>query len=358
MQKIDGQNSQSQFKAEMTRRSNEEHIGYVDFCRWVATFMVVLCHTLTAIGRQYETYSLTQNEANVYMALSRLTNWAVPAFLMMSGLLYLNPSKKTDYDYLLKKPIKRIFLALVIFGIPMCILEALVVNVGRIEQGKLVYDALATWIAGETWDHMWYLYMFMGLLMIVPLIKEFIIRASDWDAVCLIVILFVFTSIIPTLNFMGISIGFYIPITSVYPLYFILGYYLEYRVDFSKIHTQWLLITVSVLGGLLFLRQYLFSAIEVKYADPLQVLYAVSVFCLIKKLNIHCRILTRHQNLCFSIYLLHPFFLNVSYKLLRCSPATCGVYTTPLLFAICFFVLSVVAARLLMLVPFLKKHVL
>ena len=229
---------------------------------------------------------------------------------------------------------------------------------GTASVGEMIGNALIHWISGEAWDHMWYLYMLPGLLLMVPLIKNFIVQSDSRDAGWLLTILFLFTSVLPTLEYMGFPIGLRFPIQSVYLLYFVLGYYIEYRADFSKLRVWWMLAISVILGIALFLRQYWIPGIEVKYAEPVQVLYSISVFCLIKKLDIRRAVLARHRNLCFAVYLIHPFFLNVSYKVLHLTPAVCGVYATPLLFAIAFFAMSIVAAQILMWIPPLKKYVL
>ena len=42
---------------------------------------------------------------------------------MISGALFLNPAKEIGYPLMLRKYVKRIALALLIFGLPMCLIE-------------------------------------------------------------------------------------------------------------------------------------------------------------------------------------------------------------------------------------------
>ena len=343
-------------KKEQSKADTRCSIGYLDTCLWVAIFMVVFCHAMTAIARQYERYGLPENDANLYMAISRLTNWAVPAFVMIAGILYLNPEKDVNYRYLFRKPILRALLALLVFGYPMCIAES-VLNHGFSQSVvSLLWTSFLAWISGNSWDHMWYLYMYIGLLMVVPLIRAFSLNASNRELICLMAVLFLFNSVIATANFIGIEIGFNMPIVSVYTLYFISGYYIEYRTDFSKIRI-WHLLTASIaLGTVVFLRQYLIPDIEVKYAEPIQVFYAISIFSLFKKLNIKNALLSRTRGLCFAIYLIHPIFINLFYKVLHITPANYG-FPSPVVFAFVFFSLSVFAAKILELIPFVRNKI-
>ncbi len=50
-------------------------------------------------------------------------NWAVPIFLMITGILLLDKEKKITYHDCIKKYSKRILLALIVFGIPFSMLE-------------------------------------------------------------------------------------------------------------------------------------------------------------------------------------------------------------------------------------------
>ena len=105
------------------RAESADDFGWLDILRWMATAAVVVCHTLTALGRNPDTYGLTQHTAVVYMALSRLTDWAVPVFLMISGVLYFSPDRDLSYRRVLFRYERRILLALLIFGYPMCLAE-------------------------------------------------------------------------------------------------------------------------------------------------------------------------------------------------------------------------------------------
>lgn len=63
---------------------------YLNILRWMATIAVVLIHVITAESDIYESYRL------LYV-IRNLLNWCVPIFVMISGVLFLNPEKKFQY---------------------------------------------------------------------------------------------------------------------------------------------------------------------------------------------------------------------------------------------------------------------
>ena len=115
--------------------------------------------------------------------------WAVPIFVMVSGALLLNPNKEISIHTILFKYIKRMLIALVIFGLVFQIYDVL------IAQGTLgvstVIDGLKNIFQATSWAHLWYIYLLIGLYCMLPIFKGFIKSASDEELKFVLAILFI-----------------------------------------------------------------------------------------------------------------------------------------------------------------------
>lgn len=76
---------------------------------------------------------------------------------------------------------------------------------------------------------MWYLYMLIELYLITPIIKPFAVNASNKDWEIALGLLFIISSLLPTLNNMGIEITSYMIISSPYIIIYLLGYWLCWK---------------------------------------------------------------------------------------------------------------------------------
>ena len=90
-----------------------QRIAYLDTMRVVATFGVIALHVFCT------DYHSTIGSYNWFVAVivDTLVRWSVPLFVMISGALFLQPSKEVSYRTLLKKQIPRLFIAYVFWGI-------------------------------------------------------------------------------------------------------------------------------------------------------------------------------------------------------------------------------------------------
>jgi surface polysaccharide O-acyltransferase-like enzyme len=172
----------------------------------------------------YFSNSLINSEAYICVILRNLWQWCVPIFVMITGVLFLNPEKDITLEKLLKKYILRIVLAIIIFGIPYSFMEIFAeahFSFNFVQIGTAVLNTMQ----GKSWDHMWYLYMIAGLYLCIPLIKIFVSNASESVIKYTLVVLFIFTSIIPTVeSILPYRFGISIPINSVHVFYLLLGY--------------------------------------------------------------------------------------------------------------------------------------
>ena len=99
-----------------------KQLGYLDILRWTAIAMVVMLHVISGVS---DTIAVEMNQGQkiVYETVKNLLTAGVPIFLMISGALFLTPEKKITIERLLKHYVRRILLALLIFGTVFAVME-------------------------------------------------------------------------------------------------------------------------------------------------------------------------------------------------------------------------------------------
>ena len=96
-------------------------INYLNSLRLLATLSVVFLHTS---ARLLDAREITNLDTQFGLSCYKYTmQFGVPDFIMISGALFLNPSKEVGFGLFGRKYVKRIVSALVIFGLPMCLIE-------------------------------------------------------------------------------------------------------------------------------------------------------------------------------------------------------------------------------------------
>lgn len=195
----------------------------LDVLRIVSMAAVVILHT----AAQYwwdsnRIYGFTWEVVNLY---NNAVRWGVPVFVMISGALFLDPAREQTIRKLYSKNILRIVWILLFWGL----VYALLYNPPQdlTLQDFLVF--LKAWILGH--NHMWFLYMIIGLYMITPLLRR--ITSSDILTRYALLLGLVFAIVIPFVTSFGhLSIlsnlqkQLMISFPVGYVFYFVLGYWL------------------------------------------------------------------------------------------------------------------------------------
>ena len=140
-----------------TTHSRQTHL---DLLRIIATLAVVVLHTAVQGWHDLSPRTFDWQVLNLWDSAVR---WAVPAFVMISGALFL--PRRIPLKTLYGKYILRILTALVCWN--------LIYALAALIRGDGFKRAAAIFIQGDT--HMWFLYMIIGLYAAVPLLK----RISD-----------------------------------------------------------------------------------------------------------------------------------------------------------------------------------
>ncbi len=160
---------------------------------------------------------------NVFDAMAR---WCVPIFVMISGTLFLNPQKEIPIKAIFTKYIFRIIMVILFFGVFIYLFETL-------SAGKNIWHNIGYLFDCSNFYHLWYLYMIIGLYLLVPVLKIITQHATKKQFEYCLTILFAFSFVIPLLNDLLsaqvkiILDNLRLPTISGFVFYFLLGRYLD-----------------------------------------------------------------------------------------------------------------------------------
>lgn len=347
---------------------------FLDVLRVLATCAVVLMHVLTG-ATDVTDASIVPEYRSLLLSVMDLVTWCVPIFLLISGYLFLNPERTLTYPVMIKKYCRRIALAILLFGVPYAASELVVAE--RTFRIRMIPEALKMTLMGHTWSHMWYLYLILFLYLITPLLKKVLRVLPVWGVVAMMAVIFLGSSVAPFLNkVLDVNSIPVLPDGGVYFLYYLCGYFFAVReVCVDKGRNVWLTAAVAVLAlGMILSRTLAGFSIQMAYNYPFTVLLAVLLFAAgwngsIKKHRIPWQ---EAGALSFAVYLVHPVYVNLLYKLVKITPFTvleqCGVQSVAagqavlilLLAAFCLVVLALATATAWVLrkIPVLRKYVL
>lgn len=327
-----------------------KRINYLNSLRLLATLSVVFLHTSAGIR---ETRAFSDNNDFFILTCYQFTmQFGVPIFIMISGALFLNPAKEVGFNLFWHKYVKRIALALLIFGLPMCLIETYFSKSGG------VINSIIHFITGNSWVHMWYLYMLIGLYLITPIIKPFVIKASDKDWLVALGLLFVLSSLFPTLNACGAELKSYMIFATPYLFIYMLGYWLCWKAPQKICGNKMLLAVIVILCLGIIIAKCYYGFNVYGYATPVAICLASALFLLFKSLNVNWKLANKLAPYCFGIYLMHPIFINSAYKFLEIDEELVVPIHHFMAFFLLFTLLSLCSTYILMKIPFMKKYVL
>jgi surface polysaccharide O-acyltransferase-like enzyme len=313
----------------------------------------------------YFSNAFTKTESYICVVLNNLWQWCVPIFVMITGVLFLNPEKEITLEKILKKYVLRIVLAIVLFGIPYCFMEIIFEANMSFNIAQIGIAALNA-IQGKSWDHMWYLYMVAGLYLCIPLIKIFVGNAPKSLVKYVLIVLFIFTSVIPSLeSIVPYQFGIYIPVNSVYLFYLLLGYYIHYEKIKINIGILWTLLAAYMLFAILMPLNEKFidfsggaHCILTGYNSPIVVMATFAVFGILYQKNKSNKMMETIAPMCFGIYLIHTLFINILYKFIKFTPENYPLIMVVVITTLSTIILSICFSCVARRIKIIKKYVL
>jgi surface polysaccharide O-acyltransferase-like enzyme len=314
---------------------DDGRIAQFPLIRIFACLAIVLLHLLYA-STVYFKGAIGTGGLTAAKSVLSLVEWAVPCFLMITGALLLDPGKEIPGKKLWKY-IRRMLLALLIFTLIFQIYQMIFEG-----DKSLIVSWLKNFVQGESWAHLWYLYLMIGLYLMMPVYKIITAHASDRQLLYLVIVYAAVISVLPMLGICGLKSGFYIPTMHIYPVYLFLGYMIHSdRLRVTK-RTAWVL-TVGCSVALVLLsclrrplESAVFNADQLKafdelfgYSSILVVGQSIGIFTLLDRMNVSeygrtSRFVQSLDDCAFGIYLIHMIFIRFVFKQLEINPYKSG----------------------------------
>jgi len=340
-----------------------QRIDYIVFLRVFCTICVLIDHVPLVASHVFAS-QITSTDFFATKAIVHLVHFAVPVFVMITGALLLDPSRPVPFEKALKKYAWRMVVVLLTVGWFFAMMEYY--STYKEISFSLFFIPFLNVLTGNTWTHMWYLYMLVGLYLIIPFLKT-IVENSQKNVIALIVILFIFTSAMPAVNvFFGFKLGVEFPISSCYVLYLLLGYVLSKSEFKMKCVPVIVIVILSVFllfccygekfGGEWTEKLNFFDT----YRSPIEVLIASALFLFAKNISYRSMcdlwIIKVLDNNSFGIYVFHMLWINILYKVLKINPFDYGLFMLiPVLIGV--LVLSVLTTEIFRRLPLVGKFI-
>jgi len=342
---------------------NQGPIAWFSNLRVIALFSVIVLHTASPLLMNFKTASLADwFAADLYNALTR---FAVPVFVMISGALLL----RRDYDLadFLKKRFTRVLW-------PFLIWSLVYVAYSWYDEelpfyGDFGQDALSVLhqLRNGAYYHLWYVYMLVGLYLVVPVIGKFVRNASEKELRYFLLVWFIvilFSQ--PWLNSYWPQID--VKYFSGYIGYLVLGYYLANadlngRAPISGLLIFYFLCLTAIITGTYLITNNTKNISTVMYEPlgPFAILYAAGIFLLARvtvfKLPLGLvKLRDLISNLSLGIYLCHAVILNRLDDFGLSSKFGNPYYSIPLTALVCL-IISFGVIYILSKIPFGGKYI-
>ncbi|RWY53883.1 acyltransferase [Mucilaginibacter gilvus] len=200
---------------------NQIKLSWISNLRLIAMLAVVVLHTASPLLFNYKTSALGNwMAADVYNAAVR---FAVPVFVMITGALLLG--KDYELGDFLKKRLGRLLLPFLFWSLVYVAYqwyeEIIYFHGGLWGNINLVLHQLKI---GSSY-HLWYVYLLVGLYLIIPIISKFVRNASEKELLYFLAIWFI-TILISNPYLTRFETAVELRYFSGYIGYLVLGYYL------------------------------------------------------------------------------------------------------------------------------------
>lgn len=355
---------------QQTQQTKGTHIAYLDYLRILATMAVVLIHVS---GQNMGSVGVMSYSWQIFSLFNYSAAWAVPAFVMISGVLFLDPERPLDTKKLYKVNIFRMLTAFVFWAFVYALEKYLTYGDFQI--------ALTMFLEGRY--HQWYLLMIMGLYIAAPIFRK--ITESQTITQYFLIITFLVSFAIPDLfellNWYCPGVlkpylqivqtnwsTFSFPITGIFSFYFVLGLYLAkhpFKVSLRKY------IYLAGIGGYCFIIGFtFFNAFQTgsgestlsfqmcRFAMTLAVFTFVQTVLgrktLSESLSRKVKALSRYT---FGAYLVHALVLSQLRDQLHFTTLTFSPILSVLLLEVVAVVCSFIISMILNQIAVLKKYI-
>lgn len=338
---------------------------YFDVMRISSVFFMMLLHVSARMW--YTTQGFDWQVLNIYDCLVR---FCVPVFFMISGSLFLQPTKTLEIKSIYTKYILRILTAFVFWSFFYAMVD-IVKNINALDMSSWK-NFLNQLINGRY--HLWFLYVIAGIYISLPVLRKI---AEDIKILRYFLIAsFIFGVLIPTLQSLpviGAQLKFVnsmnLQLFSGYTFYYLLGYYLN-SLSLNKkakiiIYILGVLGTITTIIGSASLSAYtgMNNATLYAYLTPNCAFQSIAVFVFFKEKFTRIsfkyqtrKLLIKASKLSFGMYLVHDFFITALSHFGLNAVTFTPIIAVPLI-TIIVFICSYLASYIINKIPFLNKYI-
>lgn len=341
-------------------RTIDGRLAYADLLRVLATIAVVILST--------SIYWLDRSTGNssytVLYTYDVLTRWCAPLFVMLSGAFLLDPKKGVKLRDIFLRYILRIVLATLVWGTIYALLDCNSFTWPNIKA------TLIGIFSGNFKYHLTFLCIFIGLYLVTPILRAFVRGASRRDFHWFFLLVFLFCSLLPTLETIFPSKVALLSVwTDMLDIHLVLGYAGFYVAGFYLknytlgrlaefiIYILGILAVVATVWGI---HAWPGVSVLTDYHAPHIILMAVAIFTLFRYVLGVSDERSRRQRLggvariSFGIYLIHVFFLIILDYFDITTLSFNPIIAVPVLSAV-VFLCSFVIAWLISKIPLLGR---
>lgn len=332
----------------------KNRIVWIDFLRLIGVIGVIIIHI---VSNTINTFGGLSKEAHtIYCFIHYFSSFAVPLFVMVSGMMFLGKDNLTFKD-VFKKYLLKVLLIIFVIGTIMILMEEIFIN--KSVSLDLVRRVFLRLIEGDSWAHMWYLYLVFGLYLLTPVFVLITKNIKEKDYRTFLIILFAISIIIPTLNeLFDIKIAFNKLGISGYIFYYFYGYYL-YKYDTSKKFKLFnYIVSILCIIYTIYRAIYINTLDDVySYTTLVPCMLASSTILLLKGTTVKSGDVINTIGVCsLGIYVIHQFFINIIYKVIKFDLIVTHPYSCLFLYFLIIFSSSFLVTYLLRKIKFVKKY--
>ena len=333
---------------------NKKRIVWIDLLRVIGVISVIFIHVVSNTVNTFG--NLSDNAHIFYSFVHYFFSFAVPLFVMISGMMFLG-KKDLSYKEMFKKYILKILLIILVIGTIMILMEEIFINKNiSLDLFKIVFMRL---IEGDIWAHMWYLYLVLGLYLITPVLTKITNHIEESEYQIFLVILFVLGILIPTLNdYFDIKIAFNMINISGYLFYYFYGYYLyHYKID-NKYKIFSYVLAILCIAYTIYRAIHINSLDNVySYTSLVPFSLASLMIILLKDREIKYGNLINLIGTCsLGIYIIHQLFINIIYKVIKFKLIVDYPYIGLILYSIVILGCSLIVTYILRKSKLIRKY--
>lgn len=259
-------------------KETEKRNNLYDILRLIGIIGVIIIHVTAE--NMYGPIDKNTLINNFYNSLVHL--WAVPLFITISGALLLS-SPSLNIRKVYKKYIPRILVCFIFWHFLYYYYQYRDFDFIR---------CLNFFVTGNTYPHLWYLYLMIGFYIISPLLKKMCDNLNQKEFLYLLSIGFFINSFVPTFNnIFDIDLSIFFDSLlllkiNAFTFYYLLGYYLnKYNVKHYKLMFAIfivLIVIMSVYQNNLSIEQNILINYS-KNTNILSLLFIIPIFTIVKK---------------------------------------------------------------------------